>query len=212
MRSLRRWLRRHALESSRRWVITHGARSSRDLFLTFDDGPDPDNTPAVLGVLARHAVKATFFMVGRELALHPETGRMVADGGHELGNHTVSHLYMSRLSNRARALEIDAMHAQLRAIDGREQRLFRPPYGAVSAGLVWFCIRRGHRIALWSRDSLDFRSSVAEVVGDFAQTPVSAGDVLLFHDDSRAAAGALQELIPMWLAQGYRFRTLGDMR
>lgn len=186
---------------------------SRHVCLTFDDGPSPLSTPRLLEVLGRHGVKATFFMVGRELRASPEVARDVARQGHELGNHTLTHPRMDRICDAARRLEIDAMDQLLSEFDGRPRHLFRPPYGHMSVPLLAFCVRHGgEALAYWSRDSMDYSWKADRVVDALARRPPVAGDILLFHDDGDTAAEALAVLIPQWKDQGLRFATLGEAR
>lgn len=188
-------------------------RKSRHVCLTFDDGPNPRSTPQLLAVLARHQVKATFFMIGRELRAFPEIAREVVRQGHELGNHTLTHPRMDRIADSARGLEIDAMDTMLAEFDGRARHLFRPPYGHMSVSLLAFCVRHGgDALAYWSRDSMDYTWGVERVIGGFNDRPPQAGDIVLFHDDGDTAGQALDRLLPQWKAQGLTFATLAQAR
>lgn len=191
-------------------LLTRIPSASDRIYLTFDDGPNGEHTLRLLDLLGRHAVEATFFMIGREVARSPEVARVVHARGHALGNHSLTHPRMDRISDAARAFEIDQMQDMLAAIDSRGSHLYRPPYGHLSARLLWFCLRRGQKIAYWSRDSFDFRLSAAEVIEHFRRVPPTAGDILLFHDDGGAAAEALETLLPEWKHAGLRFAALQD--
>lgn len=183
----------------------------RAVCLTFDDGPNPATTPGLLDVLDRHGVRGTFFMIGREVRAHAALAREVARRGHELGNHTLTHPRMDRVGDRARGLEIDAMDDLLCSIDGRARHLFRPPYGHMSVALLRYFKRRGGAaLAYWSRDSMDYTWTSAQVVAGFEAQPPRAGDILLFHDDGQTAAEALDRLLPLWKQQGLRFATLAQ--
>jgi peptidoglycan/xylan/chitin deacetylase (PgdA/CDA1 family) len=203
----RRWITR--LTGGR--LLLKGSTGNSDLFLTFDDGPHAEHTPRLLDLLARHSVRATFFLVGREAHAHPQLASAIADQGHELGNHTLAHLRMDRLSDRARLLEIRGMESALARMDGRDSHYFRPPYGAITLDLVRCCFMHGIRIALWSRDSHDYKGDFRKVVDGFREKPPQAGDILLFHDDSDTAIRALEVLLPAWIAAGFSFKTLSQM-
>jgi peptidoglycan-N-acetylglucosamine deacetylase len=198
---------------SRQRIRYYGNRagSSRLLFLTFDDGPHAEHTPAVLDLLAQHQVKATFFIVGREAYAHPDIVRRIVADGHRLGNHTITHPRMDFLSEGARDLEIDGMETLLCEFDQRHTHYFRPPYGGVSVSLFSYGLRSGRQIAMWSRDSLDYTLPGEQIVERFAAVPPKAGDILLFHDDGGAAWKALQVLLPAWLDHGFRFDTLDEI-
>ncbi len=188
-----------------------GDRRERRLYLTFDDGPHPSSTPPLLDVLRRHGVRATFFPVGLEAMQQPRILETVLADGHELGNHTMTHPRMDKISVASYASEINGMARLLSSIDGRESRHLRPPYGVLPLKLIFYCLSRSQPLALWSRDSLDYKLSADEVVNGFAQRPPVPGDVLLFHDDGLAAAEALDRLIPAWQGAGYEFGLLSEL-
>lgn len=193
----------------RGWVLSTGAAGRRALHLTFDDGPDPEHTPRMLDLLARHGARATFFLLGRNVERYPDiTARIVADG-HGLGNHSWDHPRVERLALADLRAQIDRTDALLAAFDGRARHDFRPPRGAMPAGMVLDCIRRGIRIAYWSYDTLDYSHRPADELADMARrTGLRAGDVLLMHDDSAHSHGLLEALLPEWKAQGFALEPL----
>ncbi len=204
-------LKRALLRLALRKHVLIDVRRSRHVFLTFDDGPNPESTPRLLDVLARHDVPATFFMIGRELRACPDVAAEVVRRGHSLGNHTLTHPRMDRIGDAARSLEIDAMDELLCRLDGKPKHFFRPPYGHMSLSLLAFCVRRnGAPLAYWSRDSMDYAWSADRVVEGFDKMPPRPGDILLFHDDGHVAASALEKLLPVWKGQGLLFAALGQ--
>jgi peptidoglycan/xylan/chitin deacetylase (PgdA/CDA1 family) len=182
--------------------------ASRRLYLTFDDGPHVQHTPALLDLLGQHRVSATFFIVGREAYAEPDIVRRIVAEGHHLGNHSITHPRMDFLSDAARDLEIDGMETLLCEFDRRSGHYFRPPYGGVSVSLFSYGLRSGRRMAMWSRDSLDYKYPAEKIVEGFAASPPKAGDIILFHDDGAAAGAALARLLPLWKSQGFEFETL----
>jgi peptidoglycan/xylan/chitin deacetylase (PgdA/CDA1 family) len=179
------------------------------VYLTFDDGPNAGHTRAVLDVLDRHGARATFFMVGRDVHAHPELVDEVVRRGHRIGNHSLIHPRMDRMSAPARRLEIVGLDGVMAgwpsAYDGG---WFRPPYGYASVGLIRQALGLGRRIVMWTRDSYDFKWGADEIVQGFVAEPPRAGDILLFHDDSPGAAPALDRLLPQWRARGLRLDAL----
>lgn len=188
-----------------------GPTHERRLYLTFDDGPHADHTLPLLALLAQHRVKATFFVVGREACGRPDIVHRIVADGHALGNHTITHPRMDFLAGSARDFEIDGMDAFLAEFDRRPTHYFRPPYGGVSMSLFTYGLRTGRRMALWSKDSLDYKYKGAEVVQRFAATPPKPGDILLFHDDGGAARDSLTFLLPKWLGEGFTFATFNEL-
>lgn len=180
----------------------------RDLFLTFDDGPHPEHTRRLLATLHRHDALATFFVIGKALAEHPDVAAEVYAAGHRLGNHSTTHPWFNRISWRRQGDEIEQTERGLRTIDGAERHLFRPPHGRVSGACVARTLASSLRISLWTTDSLDYRLSASEVVAHLRATGVRGGDILLFHDDAAVAADALEVLLPEWRAAGFSFAEL----
>lgn len=191
------------------WVLTRIARAHRMLYLSFDDGPHPQHTPRLLDLLAGHGIRATFFLIGERAQRHPALVRRIVAEGHRLGNHSWSHPDFERIGRDERREQVERTRRLLREFDGRDRHDFRPPRGAMPAGLLLDCLRRGQRLAYWSYDSLDYsHRDPAELVANVLREPVEAGDVILMHDDSDHSRRMLQALIPHWRAEGYGFDAL----
>ena len=108
-------------------------RAGRRVALTFDDGPDPQRTPAVLDLLARQGVRATFFVVGARAEAHPELVRRMVAEGHVVGNHSYTHSWRFPLRSLGRTMEELCRTGEvLHRITGRQPRLFRPPFGVTN--------------------------------------------------------------------------------
>ncbi|MEP7311033.1 MAG: polysaccharide deacetylase family protein [Pseudomonadota bacterium] len=189
-------------------VYARARTAANEIFLTFDDGPDPKHTPRLLELLSRHKVPATFFLVGSRAEEHGSVVRDIVAAGHALGNHSFNHPRFDRSSLRIQAEEISRTDALLSRYDGRARHPVRPPHGRATFGTILLCAWRRQRIALWNRDSLDFKLDSAAVVERFRIAPVKPGDILLFHDDSGISMDALGQLIPRWQESGLKFSTL----
>ena len=189
------------------WLMTSGPTdAARNLYLTFDDGPHPDHTPALLDLLAEHGAKASFFLVGREVERHDALARRIASEGHTLGNHSYSH-------PRFEALTLDEQLEEIEGIDGRPRHAFRPPRGVLTGAMLASLVRRRHRIDYWSYDSLDYsRRPVPELLETIQRHPPRGGDIILMHDDSEHSLTLLRALIPAWIAQGFSLRALPHVR
>ncbi|KRA42336.1 polysaccharide deacetylase family protein [Pseudoxanthomonas sp. Root630] len=192
------------------WLTTSGPKdASRCLYITFDDGPHPAHTPAMLDLLAEHGVKASFFLVGREVERHDALARRIASEGHTLGNHSYSHPRFESLTLGEQLEEIERTERLLKGIDGRDRHAFRPPRGVLTLAMLARLVRRRHRIDYWSYDSLDYsRRPVPELLETIQRHPPRGGDIILMHDDSEHALALLRELIPAWKAQGFELRAL----
>lgn len=199
---LLRWL-----PTSMIWV--EGPRADGAHYLSFDDGPHPEHTPRLLDLLSEFGVKASFFVIGREAQRWPEVVRRIAAEGHTLGNHSWSHPPFAHLSLDEQMAEVDRCDIMLQAIDGRPRHAFRPPRGDLSPRLLWRLWRRKQRVVYWTRDSMDYQSRPeAKLAAGLHDHPISAGDIVLMHDDADCARLMLAQLLPHWRAQGLRFAPL----
>lgn len=186
------------------------------LALTFDDGPNPSITPALLDLLDHHGAKATFFLIGRFAAAEPGLVREIAARGHAIGNHTHTHPNLAFLS-------LARLHGQLQECDdaiatilGRPPAWMRPPFGARSPVLNNVVRQRGGSgVAMWSKWGRDwFPQPSAPVIQRLAR--VEGGDILLLHDgdhrtprgDRRHTVDALAHWLPRWRDADLRFVTL----
>jgi peptidoglycan/xylan/chitin deacetylase (PgdA/CDA1 family) len=192
------------------WLATSGpAAAGQSLYLTFDDGPHPGFTPALLDLLAEHDAKASFFLVGREVERHDALARRIAAEGHTLGNHSYSHPLFESLTLDQQMEEIARTEQLLQGIDGRSRHAFRPPRGVLTLPMLARMVSRRHRIDYWSYDSLDYsRRPVPELLDTIQRHPPRDGDIILMHDDSDHSLALLRELLPVWKAQGFAMRAL----
>ena len=209
------WLKRtHLLQ----WLpdgvgLTRMPRREKVLYLTFDDGPDPRYTSALLDLLKIHQVQATFFLIGRQAKLHPELVERVIAEGHQIGNHSYSHPRFRELSLAQKMEEIDRTDQVLADFDGIRHHAVRPPSGAFSFALTLHFARCRRTLTYWSYDSLDYQHrSAVELVDQMRQKPPVAGDVVLMHDDSDCCIEMLRTLLPEWRAAGLGFAALPAQR
>jgi cellulose synthase/poly-beta-1,6-N-acetylglucosamine synthase-like glycosyltransferase/peptidoglycan/xylan/chitin deacetylase (PgdA/CDA1 family) len=207
-------------------VDTRGERVSshrmpaRTIALTFDDGPDPVWTPRVLDVLAKHRARATFFVVGAQVARHPDLTRRLSREGHELGVHTFTHPELAQLPSWRRQLEYAQTQDAVAYTTGVTAPLVRLPYSSgVDAldGPEWSVSREagrwGYLPVFNDIDSRDWaRPGVASIVRG-ATPDGDRGAVVLMHDaggDRAQTVAALDQLIPSLQRRGYRFTTVSE--
>lgn len=182
--------------------------------LTFDDGPHPHYTDAVLAVLAKYDIKATFFEIGRNIELYPDVTRRVVAAGHELGNHTYRHPHLSRVSDETLLEELASCGRAAEATVGTVPVLFRPPEGARTPARCKLLGDRGYRQILWSVDTNDWRGHSAAEITRGVLREVKPGDIILMHDyvsRNFQGAAALETIIPSLREQGYRFVTVSEL-
>ena len=150
--------------------------------LTFDDGPDPDYTPAVLDLLAAAQVPATFFLIAREALRHPGLVRRIVAEGHTLGNHGWSHRHPWLQSAAGARRELRDGAVALTQLAGVAVRWYRPPHGRLRPCLRLASAAQGQQVALWSKSAIDWGiwADAARVARRLAR--VQAGDIVLMHD------------------------------
>ena len=160
--------------------------------LTFDDGPHPQGTPAVLALLERHGARATFFLVGEQIVRDRALAREIVDAGHEVALHGYRHLLLLRRRTGAVAADFDRALAVVEDATGVSPTLYRPPYGVLSTGALDELRRRGWRPLLWSRWGRDWeRRATAQTIARRATRRLAPGDVVLLHDsDAYSSVGS----------------------
>jgi peptidoglycan/xylan/chitin deacetylase (PgdA/CDA1 family) len=170
--------------------------------LTFDDGPHPQGTPAVLRALAAQHARATFFLVGEQVQRHPSVAAEIVVAGHVVAVHGYRHRNLLRIPPRAARADLDrAVGAIADATGAPPAPLHRPPYGIYSAAALREVRTRGWTPLLWSRWGRDWRrrATAGSVAADAARD-LRSGDVILLHDaDHYSAPGcwrATAEALP----------------
>ena len=185
--------------------------------LTFDDGPHPQGTPAILEALARGGATATFFLAGEQVRRHPSLAREIVAAGHRVGVHCDRHRNLLRLTPRQVRTDLDRAVDAIGAATGAELRHYRPPYGVLTAAALAHAARRGWEPVLWSRWGRDWRGAAtpASVLAE-ATAGLRGGDILLLHDADdygargcwKATVGALPAILARISAGGLQPRAL----
>jgi peptidoglycan/xylan/chitin deacetylase (PgdA/CDA1 family) len=166
-----------------------GAAAAGSVALTFDDGPHPQGTPAVLDVLAARGVRATFFLVGEQVARDPGLAREIAAAGHAVALHGHRHRNLMRVGPRALAADLDRAADVIATATGTAITRYRPPYGIFSPAGLALARRRDWAPTLWSRWGRDWRRfTTAERIAATVTRDLTAGDVLLLHDADHYSA------------------------
>jgi peptidoglycan/xylan/chitin deacetylase (PgdA/CDA1 family)/glycosyltransferase involved in cell wall biosynthesis len=205
---IRRWM---ATLLPRNWLLVQGPKDSRSVCLTFDDGPDPVHTPRILDVLKKEGVTATFFVIGRQAACHPELVRRIGAEGHLVGNHSYTHSPPHTVSSRQMIREVRQTDHLLAEILGNSPKLVRPPHGKLSGPMILGLWALKKAVVLWNADPKDFKCrSPEEIDSWFERRPLQSGDVVLFHDNRPFVIDALPRLIASARRQGLGFSTVSE--
>ncbi|MEV8507459.1 bifunctional polysaccharide deacetylase/glycosyltransferase family 2 protein [Actinoplanes sp. NPDC051475] len=193
---------------------------ARTIALTFDDGPDPTWTPKILDVLEQNDAHGTFFVVGSEVARHPDLTKRITDRGNELGLHTFTHPNLQRLAPWRRSLELSQTQVAIARAANVRTNLARFPYSSKPQAIDdvnWKIVKEagaeGYLVVVNDMDSEDWqRPGVGQIVRN-ATPPEDTGAVILFHDaggDRAQTVAALKVFIPMMRARGYSFTTVTE--
>ena len=197
------------LSRSLEWRIQ---TTKREIYLTFDDGPVPGPTEFVLNQLDKYKATATFFCVGENVEKHPELFKNVVDAGHDVGNHTFSHLKAWSTTQKAYLNNIQQCHVALAAAySDCTKPLFRPPHGQLSPWLI-NKLKSSHRIIMWDLLSYDFdRGHNGDQSLQRLIRSIRAGSIVVFHDSYKAEE-KLNFMLPKVLQYcgeaGYVFKKL----
>lgn len=179
--------------------------------LTFDDGPHESVTPRVLDILAQHDALATFYMLGSQVEHYPDLAKQVAEAGHELGDHTMQHKYLPKLSRDQIDAELQKSIDHIQQATGQLPQTMRPPYGAIDADVEAVVTVKDLPIVLWSVDSLDWKSRNVDAIHRMVMSTVHPGAIILLHDIHETTADALPYLLTSLEQAGYEMVTVSQL-
>jgi peptidoglycan/xylan/chitin deacetylase (PgdA/CDA1 family) len=192
----------------------HGSRDCRTVALTFDDGPDPARTPALLDALAELDAPATFFVLGQKVKGAPVLTARIAREGHELGNHTYRHPYLPLTRSKAVAAELTATDAEIERATGVIPTVARPPYGGRSPRNVRVFDRLAKRVVLWDVNSFDWRGKTAVEIAERVVARTRPGSIILMHearDGGEITVEAVRLIVPALRARGFALTTVSGL-
>jgi peptidoglycan/xylan/chitin deacetylase (PgdA/CDA1 family) len=182
------------------------------LALTFDDGPHPQLTPRLLDILRQQGVRATFYVIGRNVETYPEIARRIVAEGHEIANHTWNHPALTKVSAAKLKQEIESTTKVIERVTGRRPTNMRPPYGAIN-DRVRQSLLQDHKldVIMWSVDPLDWKRPGASVVTQRMVQGAKPGAILLAHDIHPGTIEAMPQTIAQLKAKGYGFATVSQL-
>jgi peptidoglycan/xylan/chitin deacetylase (PgdA/CDA1 family) len=180
--------------------------------MTFDDGPHPRNTPRLLDMLRERNIKATFYVIGRNVEMYPEITRRIVAEGHEIGNHTYTHRNLTKLSDDSVREELTKTRSAIAQAAGVRPRTMRPPYGALlQRQRSWIHSEMGYPTILWSVDPLDWKRPGPSVVTSRILSATTPGAIVLAHDLHAPTVDAMPATLDGLLRKGYRFVTVSQL-
>lgn len=195
------------------------ATRTRVIGLTYDDGPDPDHTPAVLDALAATGATATFFVLAGAAEKHPLLLARILAAGHEVGLHGIDHQRLAPLPGRRTYALIKEARQRLEQVLGAQVSTFRPTYGAQSLGGFLAARRLGLDVVVWSAWARDWEGLPADVISARALAALHPGGFLLLHDASGDGVGAVgldrgeatRQLLAGMAERSYTGRSVRDL-
>ena len=191
--------------------VSHGSGSQKVIALTFDDGPKKD-TGRILDILKAKGVRATFFLVGKQAVLFPDTVKRIAKDGHEIGNHTYDHQDLEYLTEGEITQQIFKNIATLRSLTGCDVRYMRPPGCHEGKKLPTVMKRFGLTTVLWTSDCARYEGTTRKKLYDYAVSSARPGGVILLHNLELVTLQALPDIVDTLRSRGYRFVTLSELR
>ena len=200
-------------------TFTSLARGTKQLALTYDDGPNDPHTMRVLEVLARHNVRATFFLIGRYVQQRPEIVREVVKAGHVIGNHTFTHPLLTFKTAAEVRKELSDCRSAIQDAVGEHSNLFRPPFGGRRPAVLRIARELGLEPIMWNVTGYDWNAPPAVVIEKKVSSQIRGGDVILLHDGGHKQMGAdrsqtvlaTDHLITRYKSEGYDFATIQQM-
>jgi peptidoglycan/xylan/chitin deacetylase (PgdA/CDA1 family) len=210
-------------------TLVRGPAADRVVALTFDDGPNPPYTDAILRVLREERVHATFFVVGRAAAAYPRVLREEHDDGNAIGNHSWDHGHLIAMTPLALAQSLERTDAAVYAATGEHTHLMRPPFGARDWLVLSEARRLGYVPVMWSVPlARDWEYPPASVIASRILGRVSNGSIVVLHDGNRgrlcaarnlpsrvcdrsADIAATKQIVETLKARGYRFVTIPQL-
>ena len=193
-----------------------GDTTQKVLYLTFDAGYENGCTEQILDVLKKHEVPAAFFLVGNYIEKNADLVRRMVEEGHIVGNHTMHHYDMSKLSDKeAFSKELTDLENLFRETTGKElPKYYRPPQGIYSEENLKMAQELGYQTVFWSLAYVDWNNDAqptAQQAFDKLLPRTHNGAVVLLHSTSATNAEILDELLTKWEQQGYTFQTIDKL-
>jgi peptidoglycan-N-acetylglucosamine deacetylase len=180
--------------------------------ITFDDGPNAELTPKLLDMLKERGIKATFFVVGKNVEEYPGIVARMATEGHEVANHSWSHPALTKLGVESFRKQIENTNEAIAKATGKRPVLMRPPYGATSVSLNKRLNEQfGLKVILWSVDPLDWKYRNSNRVYNAIIQNTRPGSIILAHDIHATTVAAMPATLDALLAKGYKFATVSEL-
>lgn len=181
---------------------------NRKIALTFDDGPDPVYTPQLLDGLKERGARASFFLMGKQAEAYPELVLRMKEEGHLIGNHTYSHIQLTKKNREAFKAELKKTNELLTGITGEEVQFVRPPYGCWDKSLETELTMLP---VLWNIDPMDWCSTNVSGIVKKVTDKAQENAVILMHDEYASSVTAALKIVDILQEEGYEFVTVDEL-
>ena len=184
--------------------------------LTFDDGPTPEATDQILAILNEAQIKATFFVIGAELEQNLEQAKKIVSAGHQLGNHSYSHVRMMLVTPSFVKQEIETTDKLIRDAGYQGEIFFRPPYGKKLLALPYYLSKTGRRSVTWDVEPESYPEidANADKITEHVLSKTQPGSIIILHvmyPNRRESMKAVKKIVDGLKAQGYSFKTVSEL-
>ena len=176
--------------------------------ITFDDGPHRLYTPKLLDGLKERGIHATFFLVGENIGNNEALVKRMAEEGHLIGNHTFSHVQLTKMKKEDACREVQQTNERICAVTGSPVLYIRPPYGSWNDELQ---AEIPMTVTLWNLDSEDWKSQNTGKIVELVESEAKEGSIILLHDIFDTSVEAALRIVDDLTAQGYTFVTVDEL-
>ena len=198
--------------SSKREVPIYAVdMKEKKLAVSFDAAWGADCTPTLLKILKENNIKTTFFLTGIWVKEYPEMVKAIADAGHELGNHSLTHPHCNTLSEEEFLKELKDNEEMIYKLTKKRTRLFRPPFGEYDNTNIKAARKNGYEVIQWSVDSLDWQELGTEAVVDRILKNAHPGAIILFHNNAKYTPEALPIILKKLKGEGYEIVPVSEL-
>lgn len=185
--------------------------TEKKVAISFDATWGSSRTTQIMQILAKHNLKATFFLTNIWLNQYPHLARQISQEGHEIGLHSANHPRFTELSAEKIVKELQDNASMITEITGQQPYLFRPPFGAYNNGVIKIVQEENFIPIQWSIDSLDWKNLTSEQIIQRVTSKLHPGAIVLFHNDGTNTPAALEPIIEYMKKEGYTIVPVSEL-
>lgn len=198
-------------QSERLVPIYYVDTKEKKVAISFDASWGAERTQQILDTLKEYEIKTTFFLTGFWVEDYPEYVKLIAEEGHELGNHTFSHPHLNSLTSEQIREELQKLEQIIKETSGQKPTLFRPPFGEYNNEVIRVADELGYKTIQWSIDSLDWQNLSKEELTNRVTSRAHKGAIILFHNNGLYTADALPGIIDYFHKHGYQIVPISEL-